>query len=299
MNQVQISHMNANPSTPCVSFEKGTFGALLTAGEDAPWPRKWRVQVGRASSLGVAASFLRVECQRGCGHKSKVEYVRIGLDFELWHQDQIHVRHVEELFPASILQILEVPLDAGAPERFATACLDFLGTTDADLALFLANPISPMRLYEPALASLIPPRQGTFDDWLAEHLGQLLAGPESGPLMRVEAGKYRACVVVREWRRGVTLRTQGEFKLVGNLRVECPESGAKKGEWSGRAVVVEPCLSTKEVGAPDPEQIARLEGAARTWRARFIKNLQARLEGGKAPILLSDVVPKFDVSAGF
>ena len=292
--------MPLTPTPPPMPFDDGSFGALIASGEGASWPAKWRVRLGRGdSTLEVGASFLRAECQGGCGAYAELQYVRIGLDFELTHQGHTHIRHVEELFPASILGILKQPLDPRAPERFATTCREFLGRTDADLALFLANPISPMRLYEPALASLIPPQPGdTLDDWLNRHLERLLLGEQDRmPLVRIEAGGYRGLIGVREWRRGATLRTQGELKMVGQVRVECPQTGGKKGEWSGLATVVEPCAIRRAAPAPKADQVARLEAAALAWCSQLQENLRAKLEAGRAPILLHDVVPKFDVKA--
>ena len=277
-------------------FGPNTLGALLATGERG-WPEAFSAEVDGAR-IGVASSSVRFERQ-SCLHGaqgSTLSYVRVALDLVVEQGGERQIRHVEELFPCFVIEVLNGALDERAAERVRQAIASTLRELKGPnpVERFLACPISPMRLYEPILNALVAPPEGdSLAAWLGQHLQGVLCGEEDDTL--VEVTVHGCCVKVRarEVAMQHNLRASGELKLVGEVEVCCAETGAKRGAWKSRAVLMKPSLQARSL--PQPSSPQRYASLSDCWRRRLEENLTARLSQCVGRFRLSEVLPELAI----
>ncbi|MEM1349926.1 MAG: hypothetical protein AAGI01_15305, partial [Myxococcota bacterium] len=219
--------------------------------------------------------------------------VRVALDVGVRYEGAEHTRHVEELFPGHVLDVLGTRLDEQAPARVRQVIRETLLKLDAEHPVenLLDNCIAPMRLYEPLLNSLLTPNpDGTMAQWMGEHLSGLLCDPE-GTLVGVNFDHFEVQVCALDVSVQNDLRASGEVKLVGDVRLKDRRTGQTRGKWKSRVTLMKPSLQWRELPAPSPQAREQLHEAVEAWRSELARNLVERLKRGAGPIMLRDVLP--------
>ena len=271
-------------------FAPGTLGAFLLAGSSSQgWPAAFTLRLGQ-ETLRVRRSALSLECQ-GCSSRSQegadLYKLRVCLEFEVSLQGQLHVRHVEDLYPMSILEALHAALDLeSAAARVQEASHLALRALDEDAPLeaFLASCIAPMRLYEPLLNALVPPAPSdSVGCWLHEHLRQVLLEAE-GVLLRLRHEGRAIELQVQQLQVQRSLRTPNEVKLLGRVVAQDEHTGQLQGSWRQRCTLLAPSLRW------DQRQVERdpraVERAIDAWRAHLRHSLERALAEGQCPSTL-------------
>jgi len=273
-------------------FPPDTLGALIRDGANG-WTRDYSAAL-EGAVVYVARSSVNIERQRcACVGMEDKTYVRVALDIGISRDGVEHIRHVEELFPGHVLDVLRTPLDEQAPERVGQVIAATLLKLDEEhpVGNLLDNCIAPMRLYEPLLNSLLPPNQdGTMAQWMGEHLSGLLCDPE-GTLVGVNFDQFEVQVCALDVTVQNDLRASGEVKLVGDVRLKDRRTGQTRGKWKSRVTLMKPSLQWRELPAPSEHTRAQLNEAIEAWRSELARNLVERLKRGAGPIMLRDVLP--------
>lgn len=277
-------------------FAEGTLGAFLVAGQSG-WPTTFQAKLDDAI-IGVASSRIRLECQRcSCRNPNAsnrdIDKVRIALDMRVERDNEEHLLHVEELFPAHILQVLHAPMDEHAGARVRRIITDTLLELDEESPVenLITNFIAPMRLYEPLLNALVPPpERDSLAFWLDEELPMLLF--EDKEELHLEVGSQHVCIQISELLFKTGLRAQGEVKLIAKIDLHCNETGEQRGQWKSRATLMKPTQTWHSLPAPSATSKKRIEDLAAEWRDLLRANITRRVEAGQTPIMLSDVAPE-------
>ena len=280
-------------STPCGRFRAGTLGAFLESGKSG-WPSGYEARLDGAV-ISIASSALCFECQkcscRIAGAQKDVNKIRIIIDLKVERDGEEHILHVEELFPAHIMEVLEMTMDEDAPARVRRTIVDTLLKLHADLPIdnLLANCIAPMRLYEPLLNALLsPPTHDSMAQWLGQELPTLLFGDD----FAVEIGAHRVRLLGHKVALKEGFRERGEVKLTAEVAVECQDTEGMSGQWKSRATLFKPTTTLDELPAPDASSQERIHKMARRWREHLTANITRRIQEGRIPIMLSDVAPE-------
>lgn len=288
-------------------FAPGTVGDFLVRGKEQGWPAQFGAQLGDAT-INVGRSEVRFECQQCCDPASQanvsgqgepmtsrgVSYVRISLDLMVECEGVQHVRHVEEMFPCFILNVLHMELDVDAAQRVSDTIAQTLRELDASAPVsnLLNNMIAPMRLYEPLLNALLaPPQKDSLAAWLDEHIQEMLC-PCDDTLVDITVNDCRIKLKARDVAIQNNLRASGEVKLHGQVEVCCARTGEKKGEWKSKAVLMKPSLLARTLPSPDDSCKERLSMLTDSWRRRLEENLCEQLSGGPRRFRLSEVMPE-------
>ncbi len=293
------SQLGSTPSeqTTQPDFKEGTLGAFLLQGHSG-WPHIYGAQLDGAF-INVASSELRFECQH-CTKQSansEVSYVRVCLDLMVERDGERHIRHVEELFPSFIMEVLSTPLDDDAAARVRRTISETLWALDEDSPVdnLLDNVIAPMRLYEPLLNALIaPPDENSLAAWLGQHLEHMICDDaQEKTLAEVTVNGCHVRVRAREIAIQHNLRASGEVKVVGEVEVCCAQTGAKQGGWKSRASLMKPSMASRSLPTPQNLSKVQLDDITASWREELKQNISERLEHGKpGKIKLSEVLPE-------
>lgn len=298
------SQLGSTPSdqTTQPDFKEGTLGAFLVQGLSG-WPQTFGAHLDGAF-INVASSEIRFECQQCCTPREssedsthEVSYVRVSIDLLIDRDGERHIRHVEELFPCFIMEVLNVALDEDAAARVRRTITETLWALDEDEPVdnLLHNMIAPMRLYEPLLNALIaPPDQDSLAAWIGQHIeGMLCTDAQNKTLAEVIVNGCRVRIRAREVAMQHNLRASGEVKLVGEVEVSCAHTGTKQSEWKSRAVLMKPSLIARSLPTPDLSCKERFDMLTSTWRERVEQNLSAHLATGNTRrFKLSEILPE-------
>lgn len=269
-------------------------------GHEEGWPREFGTHLDGAY-VGVARSELRFECQRcrtnavlDATAGSDVSYVRVCLDLLVEQDGTQHIRHVEELFPCFIMEVLHMQLDEHVAARVRRTIMETLVSLNEEEPVenLLQNMIAPMRLYEPLLNALLaPPEQDSMAAWLDTHIKDFLC-TQDDTLAEVTINGCHVRLKASDVAIQNNLRASGEVKVLGHVEVCCAQTGQKKGEWKSRAVLMPPSLRTRELPEPDESCQQRFQALTDVWRKRLEENLSEHLSDGVGRFRLSEVLPE-------
>lgn len=266
-------------------FSPGTLGEFLVNGQRG-WPSGFGVELSDGR-VHVAKSHVTLECQ-GCSARSEqgqdLYKIRVSLHFQIDKAGELHERHVEDLYPMSILEALHEAFDIeGAMVRVDEAVKSCL---DGKLDEFLGSCIGPMRLYEPLLNALVPPApQDSVGGWLHEHLQQVLMEAE-GVLLRLKHQGKAMELQVQQLQINRGLRCPNEVKLLGRLVAQDEATGEVEGSWRQRCTLLGSSLEwdKRKVAQPQREQ---LQAALGQWRDELRRELEDALAHGETPAQLA------------
>lgn len=308
--QLSSEHTTLQPESLPRDFAPGTVGDFLVRGKEQGWPETFGATLGDAT-VNVARSEVRFECQQCCDPTRRtsasspvesgdataraVSYVRIALDLVVEREGVQHMRHVEEMFPCFILNVLHMELDSEAARRVSETIEETLRALDASqpVSNLLHNMIAPMRLYEPLLNALLaPPQKDSLAAWLDEHIREMLCTCDGDTLVDITVNDCRVKLKARDVAIQNNLRASGEVKLHGEVEVCCARTGEKKGEWKSKAVLMKPSLLARSLPSPDASCKERLSLLTDSWRKRLEENLSEQLSGGPRRFRLSEVIPE-------
>lgn len=263
--------------TPIPKFESSTVGSFLLFGEHG-WPASFEVRLGE-QPVQITGSKLRLESQRCEGRCEDVRYVRIALDVRVGGEHGREL-HVEDLFPARILEVLHTPLDPSAAQRVREAIVQTMLQIDPNepACALVSNCLAPIRLYEPILDALVaPPQPQTLAGWIAANLPAMLQD-EEGLSMSVE--NERCVATLRAVELGVqhSLRSWGELRLTAQLETRCRSTDRCLGSTKARIALMAPGTRLNGRPAPRAEQLPALADAVRLWRAELAERVRAHID---------------------
>lgn len=264
-------------------FAPQTLGAFLVDGQRG-WPKAFDVQLGE-SVIRVSKSHITLECQ-GCSERSQegqdLYKLRLSIHFEILDQGQRHERHVEDLYPMSIMEALHSVLDVDqAAARVRQAIEQTLNQSQTPIETLLSSCLGPMRLYEPLLNALVPPApEHSVGGWLTEHLKQVLLEAE-GVLFRLKHQGKALELQVQQLQVNRGLRCPNEVKLLGKLVAQDEQTGALEGAWRQRFTLLDASLKWDQRKLERDDQ--EISGVLERWRQSVRQELERALEEGDTP----------------
>lgn len=270
-------------------FHPGTLGAFLSQSAQG-WPEAFGAQVGSAR-VRVSRSEVKIERQ----HRSErcgggiLTYVRISLEMTIARQGcEDEVRRVEEMFSGDHLDLLDLPLDDGAPGRVARGLAEAIRALDPETPIdrLLADCLAPMKLFEPLLDALLPELPpGCLGRDLNTTLHRLLEARD-GELWRsaIDADHEARLVVVRP-RAYDGFRYHGQVRGRACIELRCRHTDKRLGLWKTDTPVLKP--DTHAHLLPHHGQLSdTIEASLASWGDELRRTLGEAVcgcEGGEAP----------------
>lgn len=254
--------------TPIPCFEPSTVGSFLLVGERG-WPSAFAATLG-GEPVQISGSRLRLESQRCAGRCEDVRYVRIALDVRVGG-DAGRELHIEDLFPARILDVLHTRLNPSAAERVRVAIEQTMLQIDPNspAGALVSNCLAPIRLYEPILDALVaPPQPLTLAGWIAEHLPAMLHD-EEGIALVVTSDQCVTTLRAVEIGLQHTLRHWGELRMSAQVETRCKNTDRCLSANKVRVALLEPSTQLNGRAAPTPDQIPALQAVVTEWRAEL------------------------------
>jgi hypothetical protein len=279
--------------TPIPDFEPSSVGSFLLFGERG-WPAAFVARLGDAP-VQISGSRLRLESQRCEGRCEDVRYVRIALDVRVGGESGREL-HIEDLFPARILDVLHTPLNPSAAERVRVAIEQTMLQMDphSPACALVSNCLAPIRLYDPILDALIaPPPAQTLVSWIAEHLPRMLQG-EDGEVLSVETERCSTTLRAVEIGLQHSLRHWGELRMSALIETLCPDTRRCLGSNKVRVALLEPSTRLAGRAAPSPDQLPSLAREVEQWRDELRERISEHMRSRPSSrrLDLTSLLPK-------